>query len=212
MADERLDNNKWHASIAASNARLDKLYGTAARPYPLHGCYFFHRTTFAKMRELLAPSFDKTLHEKFRSDRDNVVSFLYPHVAMREYGAVEGTYQLYYAALRPDPRENLEALRHLVRRRPLCSCINDALGDGGPEEAAASVGQLREALELLLPHSAPWERPVSPLPPFDRSRYEGNQGVELFLKMLVGVPVLLLTAAATVALALLLLRKCTNYS
>lgn len=39
--------------------------------------------------------------------------------------------EMFYAPLSSDAAKNLDWLRHLVRRRPLCACINDDLGGDG---------------------------------------------------------------------------------
>lgn len=84
---DRTENNEWHRAIARSNSELDRQFGVAARHYPLHGCYFFHTAIFAAMRRDFDEAFDKTLHARFRSEQDMVVSFVYPHYAIRKYGA-----------------------------------------------------------------------------------------------------------------------------
>jgi hypothetical protein len=84
---DRVENNAWHRAVARSNEELSKKFGMASRAYPLHGCYFFHKTIFAEMRRLFDDAFERTLFAKFRSQKDMVISFVYSHVAVLSFGA-----------------------------------------------------------------------------------------------------------------------------
>jgi hypothetical protein len=84
---DRAENNVWHRAVARTNDEISRFYGTEARLYPLHGCYFFNKHIFAEMRKRFEESFEETLHTTFRSENDMVLSFVYPHFAVMEFGA-----------------------------------------------------------------------------------------------------------------------------
>ena len=205
--EERIkEANLWHVSIAASNARLDKVFGfpgIKSRRYPLHGCYFFHKKIFAHMRKVMKVSFARTLHQRLRSEKDNVVSFLYPHIAQMDFGAQEVSFQLYYAALSSSLVENWEFLKFLVRRRPLCACINDALSDSVDQQILPEL-QLHRAMHLLYPNAAPWEISAPNLEPFDETLFTADSWLATLLKLAVGGPIvsvsILLISSFVVAL------------
>lgn len=179
----------WHSSMAASNQRLGTLYGDASRAYPVHGCYFFHKKIFETMRNLLDESFKETLSRRFRGPEDNVVSFLYPHVAIQQFGGVAAPYSFHYAAVSSDRKANADSFAIIARRRPECVCINDDFGSHSDEEIRGHVNDLRAMLELLVPDPAPWERVVSSSS--DRvvaSNAASLYLLEWFLRTLIGVP------------------------
>lgn len=188
---EFVDSNTWHQAIALNNDRLNEHYGVGKmeRLYPMHGCYFFHRPTFAHMRSILGDSWDKTLRTRLRSNKDNVISFIYPHVAVAEFEAEPAPLQLHFMNLSPDPRKNIDALRAIVKRRPQCICINDGLEDVG--NAPWALTELQMALELMFPHAAPWER-KDMIPDFKGrlwpKYFEGPQLTDWILRLAIGVP------------------------
>lgn len=192
---EFLQSNSWHQAIALNNDRLNKHYGTdgAEHEYPMHGCYFFHRDTFAKMHAILKPSWDLTLETRVRSHTDNVVSFLYPHVAMQEFGARRSFLQLVYMTLSPDESQNIGTLRNIVKRRPQCICINDGLEDGKRFKSGSqrALLELRWALEILFPDPAPWER--KELIPSSKARipkkyFDGPGVSDIIVRLAIGIP------------------------
>ncbi len=82
------ENSAWHRAVARTNAALDRAFGAnEQRRYPLHGCYFFHKTIFAEMRRTLRKEFERTMATPLRSEEDVVVSFAYPHFAVNKFGA-----------------------------------------------------------------------------------------------------------------------------
>jgi hypothetical protein len=184
---EEKQDESWHRAIAHSNYRLDKLYGKSSRAYPLHGCYFFHKKIFSYMRKRLASSFARTLHSRFRSSKDNVMSFLYPHIAVNDFGAQIADFQFYYSAIRPNLVENLPFLRYLVRRKPLCACINDELGNE-IVDFSQPVAQLIQVFEMLYPVKAPWEKSGLKVEPFDPAVYSGLTILEICLRSVVAGP------------------------
>lgn len=203
---EKMETSTWHMSVANSNSRLNNIYGTEERNYPDHGCHFFHLEVFKRQRSLFDESYKETLHSKFRTENDDVVSFLYPHVAIKEFGAVKTDYELMFTELKSNPSQNIEMLRHIgffsllhfsvlfylsmliVRRKPICVCMNDGLD---PEGGESAIVEMMQAFETLLPHPAPWERldKVPKLPPFSRVYFSGSGLLELAFKMLVAAPV-----------------------
>lgn len=193
---EFLETSSWHKSVAKTNDRLSSLYGSSQdRYYPLHGCYFFNKRIFTEMREKFADSFEETLKGRYRSSADNVVSFLYPHFAMKEFGAVSGSYQVHYMGLSDNSDENIESLRLLVRRRPMCICINDNLGTAlGVEHARKSLEDLHQALELMYPRAEDWEMDKNKRHPIrvDRSRFEGRSWLEYAFIFFMGTPVVIM--------------------
>jgi hypothetical protein len=108
---------------------------------------------------------------------------------------------MYYAAFRSKVEENLEWLRFVSRRRPLCTCINDDLGrDLIESKLVESVAHLHQALEVLVPIPGSWEkRPIVTLTPFDAGVFLNNQGVELFVKGLVALPSFVFAAGMILA-------------
>ena len=187
---ERMDSHSWHRSIAYSNERLDKAFGKKEeRAYPLHGCHFFHKKIFEAQREKFSETYEETLGKKFRSSHDNVVSFIYPHFAQKEFGAITTDSQLLFGELKADPKENIEFLRYMVRRRPTCICINDGLKK--EENGEKAILEMRQALEVLLPNAAPWEKKdfLPKIPEFNARYFTGSGVLEMTMKMLVAAPV-----------------------
>jgi hypothetical protein len=118
------------------------------------------------------------------------------------------SYELYYAALKSEASENMDSLRFLSRRQPLCACINDDLGrDVVESQWAQSVGQLHQALELLLPSQARWEKQAPIVASFDSFVFLGNQPIELAIKLLVVVPSVVYSMGLVVGIVRRVIRK-----
>jgi hypothetical protein len=101
---------------------------------------------------------------------------------------------MFYAPLSSDAAKNLDWLRHLVRRRPLCACINDDLGGDG--DWSKSAQQLHQVLERILPDAAPWEKTdQAKADAADAVWAESNQPLEIVLKSLVLIPAIVYCAA-----------------
>lgn len=90
----------------------------------------------------------------------------------------------------------------LLRRRPLCACINDDLGrQVMHRDVQSSVQELHQALQLLLPVAAPWEKTQSrsSLLPIDSKRFLDDDWMEIAVKMAVLFPVAMYCAALVTA-------------
>lgn len=78
----------WHKSIEYSNTILNKYYHPndpeTQHYYADHIVYFFRKSALEYMHQLWGPELDDTSSQKFRSERNMVISFLHHNLILEE--------------------------------------------------------------------------------------------------------------------------------
>jgi hypothetical protein len=168
ILDQRWPKNPAYYSSGAYYRRIrDKLLGRGPswRMLPAHMPQLYEREILIRLEDLFAEDVQLTSRRRFRSARDLVPRLIYFYYLLESGGYdrelavhalpwVSEEYAL--MMLRPTVKVSSDPFSDIRRLHPLFFCINDDLGDVGPDHPV--LESLRSFLVEFFPVPSPFEK------------------------------------------------------
>ena len=151
----------WHNSITYSNKKINSYYHPTKPDtrhyYADHIVYFFRKSVLEYMHQIWGPELDDTSSQKFRSERNMVISFIHHNLMIEENVAITKFNLGKTIRWRNSRAKNMRMWKKLEKNY-LAFCIQDEFDyNGRDEEIINETNYLNELLCNRFPRQSRFE-------------------------------------------------------